>query len=185
MSAWAKLVDGLKEAAPTLVGAAGMAAGGPVVGGALAALARKLVGADEGADLESVATTLMADPNKMMEFRAEAQRLDADLEKAYLGDRQDARKRDIALSQAGVHNTRANAMVAMDAAGLLFGLGGMLALGWFKASHPEAITEGVFGALLAQLSTITSYFGLCLRDAHQFEFGSSRGSRDKDILTRQ
>jgi hypothetical protein len=38
----------------------------------------------------------------------------------------------------------------------------------------------VFGALLSQLSVITSLFGLCLRDAYQFEFGSSRGSRLKD-----
>lgn len=79
--------------------------------------------------------------------------------------------------------TRAR-MVSLDVLGLLASLAAMLALGLAKASHPEAVSEGVFGALLAQLSTITGYFGLCLRDAHQFEFGSSRGSKEKDAERR-
>lgn len=105
-----------------------------------------------------------------------------ELDMAFLADVADARRRDIELAKAGVHNRRANWMVALDVLGLLAGLAGMMVLGYVKAKHPDAITEGVFGALLAQLSTITSYFGLCLRDAHQFEFGSSRGSRDKDAV---
>ena len=115
------------------------------------------------------------------EFNLAVLRQDGELEQAYLGDRQNARARDIALHQAGYQNKRADLMVLFDVLGLVAGLLGMLALGYIKAHYPEAISEGVFGALLAQLSTITSYFGLCLRDAHQFEFGSSRGSRIKDV----
>ena len=107
-----------------------------------------------------------------------------DLEKAHLADVQDARKRDVLLAQAGVRGNRADFMILLDVVGLLSGLGGMMALGYVKAKYPEAISEGVFGALLAQLSTITSYFGLCLRDAHQFEFGSSRGSKDSNDFIR-
>ena len=35
------------------------------------------------------------------------------------------------------------------------------------------------------ISTVAGIFGACLRDAFQFEFGSSRGSRDKDELLAQ
>lgn len=129
---------------------------------------------------EEALSAIKADPALVLQFRQAVMQNEADLDKAYLADRQNARQRDVDLAKIGHPNTRANWMVALDVVGLLASLGGMLALGWFKASHPEAVTEGVFGALLAQLSTLASYFGLCLRDAHQFEFGSSRGSREKD-----
>lgn len=128
---------------------------------------------------------LSADPALVLQFQTRIAEMSHEMDKAYLADRADARARDIAYVNAGRTNKRANFMVAMDVVGLLASLGGMLALGWFKAAHPEAITEGVFGALLAQLSTLASYFGLCLRDAHQFEFGSSRGSSDKTEMLLQ
>lgn len=120
------------------------------------------------------------DPAKAAEFQQAVMENETHLEEIFLADRSDARKRDVELARLGRTNTRANLMVAMDVIGLLASLAGMLALGWIKSKHPDSITEGVFGALLAQLSTLASYFGLCLRDAHQFEFGSSRGSRNKD-----
>lgn len=129
---------------------------------------------------------MTADPALVLQFQERIAGMAHDLDKAYLADRADARARDVAYVAAGRTNKRANFMVAMDVVGLLVGLGGMLALGWLKAKHPDAISEGVFGALLAQLATITSFFGLCLRDAHQFEFGSSRGSADKtELLVQQ
>lgn len=72
-------------------------------------------------------------------------------------------------AQDACSNVRADVMVAIDAIGLIACL---VVLGvWRKDLAPEAITL---------LTTIASLFGLCLRDAHQFEFGSSRGSRNKD-----
>lgn len=62
-------------------------------------------------------------------------------------------------------------MVLFDAAGLVACL---LVLTFFRQNIP--------GEVVGLLSTIAGIFGLCLRDAHQFEFGSSRGSREKDIL---
>jgi hypothetical protein len=92
-----------------------------------------------------------------------------------------ARTRDVEVRKvAGGYNWRADAMVGMAAIGLVCSLVGMVALGWMKAQHPEAITEGVFAALLTQFANTGAYFGLCLRDAFTFEFGSSRGSRIKD-----
>jgi hypothetical protein len=124
--------------------------------------------------------SIKTDPGMLLQFKHAVMLNEADLDKAFLADRSDARKRDIALAAAGMRNRRADYMVLLDVIGLIAGLIGMMVLGYVKAKHPNAITEGVFGALLAQLSTITSYFGLCLRDAHQFEFGSSRGSKEKD-----
>ena len=176
-----------------LLGAALPIPGGAVLGSALA----RVLGPDAEGKVPTRADDLLArltqDAEAMQrakQFEAEhAERMmkmklddDQRQREAADADRADARKRDTAMIAAGVSNKRANWMVALDVVGLLACLGGMMGLGWFKATHPDAITEGVFGALLAQLSTLASFFGLCLRDAHQFEFGSSRGSRDKDAL---
>lgn len=105
------------------------------------------------------------------EFNMAVLKADTDLEQAYLADRRDARARDVALHQAGYHNTRADLMVLFDVAGLIACL---VVLAFFrKEIPPEVVTL---------LSTIAGIFGICLRDAHQFEFGSSRGSREKDGL---
>lgn len=96
---------------------------------------------------------------------------DTDLEKAYLADRQSARARDIAYVSAGRTNKRADLMVLFDVVGLIACL---VVLSVFRKEIP--------GEVVGLLSTIAGIFGLCLRDAHQFEFGSSRGSRDKDDL---
>jgi hypothetical protein len=120
--------------------------------------------------------TIRADPNKMLEFQQAVMANETELDKLYLADRADARKRDVNLAQLGMRNTRADKMVTMAAVGTIGGFASMAALGYLKAKYPEALNDGVFGALLSQVSTITAYFGLCLRDAFQFEFGSSRGS---------
>ena len=68
---------------------------------------------------------------------------------------------------------RSDVMVLCDFLGLIACLA-VLALFHDKLS----------GEATVLLSTIASFFGLSLRDAHQFEFGSSRGSRDKDEIIR-
>ncbi|WP_234086776.1 hypothetical protein [Azonexus sp. R2A61] len=105
------------------------------------------------------------------EFNMAVLKADTDLEQAYLADRRDARARDVALHQAGYHNTRADLMVLFDVAGLIACL---VVLAFFRKDIPPEV--------VTLLSTIAGIFGICLRDAHQFEFGSSRGSREKDGL---
>lgn len=62
-------------------------------------------------------------------------------------------------------------MVVLDVLGIIACLA-VLAL--YRTELPsEAVTL---------LSAIAGIFGMNLRDAHQFEFGSSRGSREKDAL---
>jgi hypothetical protein len=110
-------------------------------------------------------------------LRAEDER---DARQAGLADVGGARQRDVRLRELGQQNVRADRMVALAVWGLLGSVAALCALSYLKATYPDAINDGVFGALLTQITTIGSYFGLSLRDAFTFEFGSSRGSRMKD-----
>lgn len=133
-------------------------------------------------DPEAAVAKIKADPNLAMQMQVRLAELDQDLEKAYLADRASARHAEVELAKLGQRSERKNAMVLIDAVGLGATLTAMVVLGLLMAQYPDSISEGVFGALLAQLSTFASYFGLCLRDAHQYEFGSSRGSEMKTLL---
>lgn len=84
-------------------------------------------------------------------------------------DRADARARDIALHASGHRNVRADLMVLLDVVGLITCL---VVLCFWRDQIP--------GEVVGLISTIAATFGLCLRDAHQFEFGSSRTSKEKD-----
>jgi hypothetical protein len=129
-------------------------------------IAKTVTGTDTG---ESALAAIQADPNKVLEFQKAVADRQADLEKAYLADVQDARRRDVDLHKAGLNNRRADVMVALDVLGLIARL---VVLVFFRASLP--------GEVVGILSTIAGIFGACLRDAHQFEFGSSRSSQAKD-----
>lgn len=116
---------------------------------------------------------LAADPALVLQYRQAVLASAAELDRAYLADRQDARARDVALARAGRLNVRADVMVAVDALGLLACL---VVLALYR--------QGLPGEVVTLITTIASIFGLCLRDAHQFEFGSSRGSQEKtELLT--
>lgn len=134
-------------------------------------VAKTVTGQQDGA---AALETLKADPGKVLEFRQALAAQEADIEKAYLQDRQDARKRDIALAQAGAPNRRADVMVALDVVGLISCLAVLVV---FRENLP--------GEVVGILSTVAGIFGACLRDAHQFEFGSSRSSQNKDALLAQ
>ena len=139
--------------------------------GAVVEIAETVTGR-KGAD---ALDALKADPALVLQFRQSVIAQEADLDKAYLSDRADARKRDIAFIENGRVNKRANFMVAMDAIGLIVCL---LVLALYA--------DNLRGEAIALLSTVASIFGICLRDAHQFEFGSSRGSQEKtELLSRK
>ena len=70
-----------------------------------------------------------------------------------------------------MHETRRNWMVFADVAGLISIVGALILL------H-EDMSDGV----RVILEVIASGLLLCLRDAHNFEFGSSRGSKEKSDL---
>jgi hypothetical protein len=82
----------------------------------------------------------------------------------------DARARDVELRKAtGGRNVRADIMVVAAAIGLL---ACVLVLVAFR--------QGMPGEAVGIISTVAGIFGACLKDAFSFEFGSSRGSKEKD-----
>lgn len=128
--------------------------------------ARRITGKDE---LSDFVDDLRTDSAALIQFQKEILALDTSLELAYLKDRQGARDRDILLAQAGHRNYRADVMVIAAAIGMIMCLA---SLAYFKDHLP--------GEAVGIISTIAGIFGACLKDAYAFEFGSSRGSKDKD-----
>ncbi|MFM9434620.1 hypothetical protein ACFDR9_001680 [Janthinobacterium sp. CG_23.3] len=118
---------------------------------------------------EEAAAALREDPALAFQFKTALMANETELEKLHFADRKDARARDVAYIQAGKRNVRADVMVLLDVVGLIACL---LVLCFFHDSIP--------GEAIGLISTIAATFGLCLRDAHQFEFGSSRSSQTKD-----
>jgi hypothetical protein len=88
---------------------------------------------------------------------------------AVLKDKENARNRDIAIINSGRRNKRADIMVIAAACGLIICLA---VLGLYQNTLP--------GEAVGIISTISGIFGSCLKDAYNFEFGSSRGSKEKD-----
>lgn len=132
-------------------------------------IARAVTGAADG---DAALAALQADPKLAQEFRLAVLAQDGELERLYLADRADARGRDIEVRRLnGGSNSRADVMVGGAVIGLIACL---VVLVFFRAEIP--------GEVVGIVSTIAGIFGACLRDAFQFEFGSSRGSRDKDDI---
>ena len=75
----------------------------------------------------------------------------------------------ISMLNAYNKNRRLNIMILGAVFGLVFCL---LMLTFYKGDLP--------GEVVGIISTVSGIFGSCLKDAYSFEFGSSRGSKEKD-----
>jgi len=156
---------GLAQFAPQLMRYFGAGEDSAAVAEKVVAVAQSVTGATTP---EQALERLREDAQAQQAFRLATLQVDGQLEQAYLADRQDARKRDVALAQAGRYNYRADAMVIGAVVGMLACL---VTLVWFR--------QGLPGEVVGIVSTISGLFGACLRDAFQYEFGSSRGSAMK------
>ena len=112
---------------------------------------------------------LQENTDMVSDFQKAIIQVEAEIELAVMKDRQDARLRDVALMNAGRSNVRADVMVISAALGLILCLASL--------AH---FSEALPGEAVGIISTIAGIFGACLKDAYTFEFGSSRGSREKD-----
>lgn len=112
--------------------------------------------------------TMQADPAIAIQFKTAVMANDADLEKAYLADRQNARGRDVAIVQAGRYNWRADLLA-------FFAVGGLVLCVYFIA-RDVALPERAVNAIMFVAGVLAS----AVRDVYGFEFGSSRSSQTKD-----
>lgn len=121
---------------------------------------------------EEALNALRGNAELAQQFNLAVLAADSELEKVVLADRQDARHRDVEVRKlTGGKNDRATWMIVGDLIGLLACL---VALLFFKKDMPAEVAS--------LLNIIAAGLVLCLRDAHQFEFGSSRGSKEKDAM---
>jgi len=128
--------------------------------------AKRLTGEKEES---AIVKALSSDPEVLLKFQKEMIQLYNNLETCEVEDRHSARSRDLALFQTGRKNLRADIMVVCAAGGLVLCL---ISLAFFKRSLP--------GEAVGIISTVAGIFGSCLKDAYAFEFGSSRGNKEKD-----
>lgn len=112
---------------------------------------------------------LRDNPELLCQFQQRMMELELERQKLIIDDRNNARQRDMTFVQVGKPNRRADIMVISAAVGLMACL---LAMTYFANQMP--------GEAVGIISTVAGIFGSCLKDAYAFEFGSSRGSKDKD-----
>lgn len=111
---------------------------------------------------------LKADPALVLQFRQAVMAVEVELDKAYLADRADARKRDTKFLEVGRRNYRADFMFVLAVAvtcGLV----------WVVWKDP-GINEYVKGIFTLVLGRFLGY----LDNIYSFEFGSTRSSKAKD-----
>lgn len=119
--------------------------------------------------IESV-EALRADPSLVLQFRTAVLQVEADLDRAFLADRADARKRDTAFVEAGRYNFRADLLAVLA-------VGALVLCVWLVASDPL-----LPGGARETIMFVAGVFAAAVRDVYGFEFGSSRGSKEKDEI---
>ncbi len=119
---------------------------------------------------EDALIALELDPALVSKLRVEMLTLEKELDSLYLKDKANARDRDIAFLHKGMHNYRADILAFLA-------VGGLVMCVWFIArdtNMPERATNAIMFVSGALISAV--------RDLYSFEFGSSRGSKEKDEL---
>lgn len=114
---------------------------------------------------------MRADPEQVIAFKKNMAEISAELDKAYLIDRQNARQRDVELKKLGYRNARADAMLFMAFVSFIV-------IVYFAWDGRLDMPDQVFALLNMAAGMILGM----IKDAFQFEFGSSRGSKEKDLL---
>lgn len=120
---------------------------------------------------EEALQRLQIDAKLQHDFNMAVMARDAELEKAYLADRQNARARDVEFIKAGKNNVRGD-MLAYGALGLL----GVTIL--------AVVFTDVSGSAENLMFTLIGALTMIVKDVYSFEFGSSKdGARSQKILS--
>ncbi len=119
-------------------------------------------------DPDEALSAIKADPALQLQFRQAVMANEADLDKAFLADVADARKRDLELVKAGQRNYRADAMFVLAVLVIVW----LVVIIWKSPELPE-YTKGIFTLLIGRF---TGY----LDAIYNFEWGTTRINRTKD-----
>lgn len=165
-------MEWLRTIAPML----GTALAGPLGGAAASFIADKL--GLEAKTVEAVSEVLNSGrmtPDQIasvkmaeIEFAKFLKDNDLKLEEVAAKDRDSARVRDTAFVRANRWNFRADLLA-------LLAVGGLIVCVWFVARDSE-LPERAVNAIMF----VAGVLAAAVRDVYNFEFGSSRGSKDKD-----
>ena len=160
------VVMGLAQVAPMIARWLGGENAGQVAE-KVVGIAKAVTGA---ATPEEALAKIQADSKAALDFQLAVMANEKDLDALYLADRQDARKRDTAITQAIGHNIRADILAFLA-------VGGLVICVWFVARDSE-LPERAVNAIMF----VAGVLAAAVRDVYSFEFGSSRGSKEKDAL---
>lgn len=139
-------------------------------------VAQKVVGVAEavtGMKGKFALDAIGADPAVALEFRKAIAAQEADLDKAFLADVADARARDRALATAGQRNWRADLMLLLAVLVTV----ALVLLVW----RDPGVNEFLKGIVTLVLGRFMGY----LDSIYNFEFGSTRSSKAKDVTIEQ
>lgn len=157
-----------KEFLPSLVGKIAGDKSGEVAEKVLG-IAGELTGADTSSPdgVEHAMDILATNPELGVQLQTRMAELDNELTQMYLADVQDARTRDIEMRKQGQTNTRADVMVVSAFVGVIV-------ISVFLIMKTD-VTQPV----MVFLTTIGGMLMKNISTAFDFEFGSSRGSKEK------
>jgi hypothetical protein len=117
-------------------------------------------------ELASLQQFQLEHEEELQRIRLEENKLDHEMEKAYLEDRQDARARDVEYVKAGKHNLRGDILAYGAVAALIVSI---FLAHFTTLEQPQRDLVIFFAGVIAGL----------VKDVYSFEFGSSRGSKEK------
>jgi hypothetical protein len=119
-------------------------------------------------DVEALWERLQQDKKLRSKLIDKMMKLTIEKEKLVYQDRDSARKRDIKIRRFTGSNFRADIMISMTWCAIIFMVGSLL---YFRNS--------LTGDIVLIFSSIISFLGSILAEAHFFEFGAGRGKRKK------
>lgn len=146
------------------------ALGGPLAGMATRVIGGALLGKEDAAEEDIIKAVMLASPGDLlklkeaeMTFQLEMERLKIDIMEIDAGDRDSARKREMA-----VGSVTTNLLAGMIVAGA-FAVGASVLFGWSEVD--SALAGAVLGYAFGEMKQVTTYY-----------FGSSAGSKMKTAI---
>lgn len=159
---------GLAQFAPSILRFFGAGEKPVAVAEKVVGIAQQVTGAQTP---EEALQRMRADAQMQHEFQMKMLEQDAELEKAYLADRQNARARDIEFIKAGRPNLRGDILAYCAIGALILSI--VLAYTLDLSGPQQNILSALIGALV-----------MLVKDVYGFEFGASKeGARAANVVS--